>query len=329
MSTKSYLITGGAGFLGADLVHKLVAAGHRVRLLDDASRGNLARLATIKDDIETVQGDVRDPDAVIDAAANVDIVVHLAAVNGTENFYAAPDLVLDVGVRGMLNVIDACERHGTAKLIVASSSEVYQTPAQVPTDESEPLRVPDVMNPRYSYGGSKIISELLAVNYGRSRLNHVVIFRPHNVYGPDMGWEHVLPQFAVRAGRMMRAQPEGRIEFPIQGDGSQTRAFIYIDDFTDGLLTLIDKGEHLGLYHIGNPDEVAIADIATKVFEILKRDMLLVRSEEPQGATPRRCPDISRLRSLGFAPRVSIDEGLPKLLDWYLANLDQAPDQRG
>ena len=86
----------------------------------------------------------------------------------------------------------------SATLVLASSSEVYQTPPQVPTDESAPLVVPDPLNPRYSYGGGKIISELMAINYGRKYFERVLIFRPHNVYGPDMGFEHVIPQFALR-----------------------------------------------------------------------------------------------------------------------------------
>ena len=89
-------------------------------------------------------------------------------------------------------------REGVRSLVLASSSEVYQTPPHVPTDESAPLVVPDPTNPRYSYGGGKIISELMAINYGRKFFDRVLIFRPHNVYGPDMGCEHVIPQFALR-----------------------------------------------------------------------------------------------------------------------------------
>ena len=96
----------------------------------------------------------------------------------------------------MISVLDACRHHGIRELVLASSSEVYQTPPGIPTPENVPLSVPDPLNPRYSYGGGKIICELMAINYGRQGFDRVLIFRPHNVYGPDMGWEHVLPQFA-------------------------------------------------------------------------------------------------------------------------------------
>ena len=142
------------------------------------------------------------------AVRGVDEVHHLAFVNGTEFFYSAPELVLDVGVKGMINVIDACRATASRNLVLASSSEVYQTPPQVPTDESAPLLVPDPPNPRYSYGGGKIISELMAINYGRKLFDRVLIFRPHNVYGPDMGFEHVIPQFALRLKQAGGAAPE-------------------------------------------------------------------------------------------------------------------------
>jgi len=322
---KHYLITGGTGFLGAALVKRLVRDGHKVRVLDDNSRGAPRRLAELADDIEIVAADVRDGDAVAGAARGVDAIVHLAAVNGTEFFYSKPDVVLDVGVRGMLAVLDACRRTGIGDLVVASSSEVYQSPPVVPTDERAPLTVPDVLNPRYSYGGSKIISELLAINYGRTGFERVAIFRPHNVYGPDMGWEHVLPQFALRAARLVAKHPDGPIPFPILGDGRQTRAFIHIDDFTDGLALVLDKGEHLNIYHIGNPEEACIAECARLVVRCLGREAAVQPSEAPAGETKRRCPDIGKLAALGFRPGLSLAQGMPSLVSWYAANAHLAP----
>ena len=110
-------------------------AGAHVRVLDDNSRGSPRRLADVEKDIEFIAGDIRDAAAVERAAKGMDEVHHLAFVNGTEFFYSQPDLVLDVGVRGMINVIDACRKHGIGNLILASSSEVYQTPPHVPTAE--------------------------------------------------------------------------------------------------------------------------------------------------------------------------------------------------
>jgi dTDP-glucose 4,6-dehydratase/UDP-glucose 4-epimerase len=322
---RRYLVTGGTGFIGAALVKRLVLAGHTVRILDNQSRGAPRRIASVAERVEMLTGDVRDAATVTAAAAGMDAVIHLAAVNGTEFFYSAPELVLDVAMRGILAVVDACRANRIGDLVVASSSEVYQTPPSVPTDESVPLSVPDVRNPRYSYGGGKIATELVAMNYGRTGFDRVTVFRPHNVYGPDMGWEHVLPQFILRAAGAVAAHPRGAVPFPIQGTGAQTRAFIHIDDFTDGLMTVIERGDHLGLYHIGTTDEVPIAEVAREVLRCFGREAAIEAGPEPPGATPRRCPDISRLAALGFAPRLTLAEGLPEMVAWYRAHADQRP----
>ena len=221
---KSYLVTGGSGFIGSALVRRLVERGDRVRVLDNLSRGNQRRLAGVDRDVEFVQADIRDAAAVSRATKGIDCVCHEAFVNGTQFFYSMPQLVLDVGIRGMLNVLDACLQHDVPELFVASSSEVYQTPPRIPTDETAPLSIPDPMNPRYSYAAGKITSEMLAINYARTHFKRMVIFRPHNVYGPDMGWEHVIPQFILRLGRLCQGT-EGSIRFNVLGYGPRNTGF--------------------------------------------------------------------------------------------------------
>ncbi len=325
MSNRKVLITGGSGFIGSGLVKALVKSGAQVRVLDDNSRGQPRRLAEVEKDIEFICGDVRDAGAVDNAAEGVDEVHHLAFVNGTEFFYSRPDLVLDVGVRGMVNVIDACRKQDIGTLILASSSEVYQTPPHVPTDESAPLSIPDPLNPRYSYGGGKLISELMAINFGRKYFERVLIFRPHNVYGPDMGCEHVVPQFALRLKTLADAQPSGRLRFEIQGSGQETRSFCFIDDLVAGVMVMRDKGDHLGIYHVGTSEEVAIGELARRVARAAGRDIELVTGALQAGGTMRRCPDISKLAKLGYKPRVPLDAGLKPTLDWYWTNAALAP----
>ncbi len=318
--TTRVLVTGGSGFIGSALVRRLLREGCSVRVLDDNSRGRPRRLAGVENDIEFVGGDVRVFDTVLAAARDMDEVHHLAFVNGTEFFYSAPELVLDVGVKGMVNVIDACRRHGIGKLILASSSEVYQTPPHIPTGETVPLIVPDPMNPRFSYGAGKIISELMAINYGRKFFDRVLIFRPHNVYGPDMGFEHVIPQFALRFRKEMQAHPEGPVPFPIQGNGAETRSFCFVDDLVEGVMAMRGRGEHLGIYHVGTTEEVSIADLARRVAAHAGREIALQPGPVQQGSTPRRCPDISKLAALGYKPRVPLERGLPPTVQWYWDN---------
>lgn len=322
---QRYLVTGGTGFLGSALVRRLVAAGHTVRVLDDNSRGAPRRLGAVAGKIELVEGDIRDAAGVKAAIKGMDCVVHMAAINGTQFFYERPEAVLDVAVRGILAVIDGCRANKVGDLVIASSSEVYQTPAVVPTPEDVPLVVPDVFNPRYSYGGGKLISELVALNYGRTGFKRVVIFRPHNVYGADMGWEHVIPQFAVRAAAACRGRGGQTVDFPIQGTGLQTRAFVHIDDFTDGLFGVLEHGKHRTIYNIGNDEEVTIGELARRVVAVFGCTANLRPSEAPAGGTDRRCPDITRLRTLGYAPKISLAQGLSEVVRWYGDNAAEAP----
>lgn len=311
------LITGGLGFLGAALTRALVERGDAVRVLDNSSRGSAEKLGALAQHTEMVAGDIRDPSVVRRAVSGCDRVLHLAFVNGTEYFYRYPAFVLDVGVKGMVNVLDSCIRENVPELIVASSSEVYQTPPSVPTAEDAPLSVPDPLNARYSYGGGKIISELMAINYGRQYFKRVVIFRPHNVYGPAMGYEHVIPQFVERLGSLAAQHPDGVIPFPLQGSGEQTRSFIFIDDFIRGLLLVIDGGDHLGIYHIGTKEEVRIADVANMVAAELGRQIEIRPGPEAAGGTPRRCPVIAKLQALGFQQKIPLAAGLKPTVQWY------------
>ena len=322
---SSILVTGGSGFIGAALVKALVRDGHSVRVLDDNSRGALRRLNEVAGDVEFMAGDIRDPAAVTRAVHGMDEVHHLAFVNGTEFFYSAPELVLDVGVKGMINVIDACRSEGVRSLILASSSEVYQSPPRIPTGEDVPLVVPDPGNPRYSYGGGKIISELIAINYGRKFFDRVLIFRPHNIYGPDMGWEHVIPQFSLRVKTTAAEHPSGKLPFKLQSDGSQTRSFCHIDDLVRGVLVMRAKGEHLGIYHVGTTEEIAIADLAGRIAAHAGREIELIAGPAPEGGTERRCPDIAKLAKLGYSPQVPLATGLPSTVDWYWAHDDLKP----
>lgn len=311
------------------MVRALVAEGHHVKVLDNNSRGAERRLDGIPGSVELVAGDVRDEETLVSAAREADAIVHLAFVNGTEFFYKQPDLVLDVGVRGMMNVLRACELHGIRDIVLASSSEVYQTPNVIPTPEDVPLVVPDVLNPRYSYGAGKLISESLLINFGRKRFERAVIFRPHNVYGPDMGWEHVIPQLTLEVLYAIDLHPKGPLPVPIQGDGSQTRAFMHVADCAEAVRLIIERGEHLGIYHVGNPEEITIAHLASRIASLLGRQTTLVAKEMPPGQTLRRCPDISRLRKLGFEPRVSLEKGLPETVDWYSAHRYERPSRTG
>lgn len=317
--SKRVIVTGGGGFIGAYLVKRLVREGWDVGVIDTMVRGDASRFAEVSDDVRLHSIDVRDEDAVTAAIDGAEVVMHLAAINGTENFYKRPELVLDVGIRGALAVVNACRRADVPDLVVASTAEVYQTPAVVPTAEQIPLMLPDSLNPRYSYGGSKIASELIAFNYGQDHFRKVQVFRPHNIYGPDMGWKHVIPQFILRAAESLNGG-SGPAPFTIQGDGSETRAFCYVDDVVDGVLTMYEKGGHREVYHIGNDEEISVRQLVDRLGEAMGGMLSIVPSSAAEGGTPRRCPDISKMRALGYDPKTDISDGLRRTAEWYLAN---------
>jgi nucleoside-diphosphate-sugar epimerase len=322
---KKFLVTGGTGFLGGALVHRLVKAGHFVRVLDNDARGSFERLADIRTKIEFVKADIRDAEAVAKACKGIDVVAHLAFINGTEYFYSHPELVMDVGIRGMLNVLDGCKEHHVKEFILASSSEVYQMAATIPTDETVALTVPDAKNPRYSYGGTKLITELMAFNYGKKLFDRVCVFRPHNVYGPQMGFEHVIPQFILRIKNLESETSERPLPFAIQGSGKETRSFIYIDDFTDGLMQVCKEGKNGEIYHIGTMNEISVGDLAHAVAKAMNIHIRLMPGELLMGSTPRRCPDTKKLQGLGFSPKTSLADGLATTVEWYVKNVESKP----
>ena len=190
MKKKTFLVTGGTGFIGSNISSLLVNKGHNVKIFDNNFRGSVQKIKDFKKKIKFIKGDIRNKKSLNKALKNTDAVIHLAYVNGTKYFYSKPVLVLDVAIKGILNVIEGCIKNNIKELYLASSSEVYQTPNKIPTDENESLKIPNIFNPRYSYGGGKILTELMGVHYGKKYFKKLIIFRPHNVYGKDMGNEH-------------------------------------------------------------------------------------------------------------------------------------------
>jgi nucleoside-diphosphate-sugar epimerase len=285
--------------------------------LDDHSRGRPARLADLEGRIEVVAGDVRDYAQVRAATEGCEVVWHLAYVNGTRFFYEKPDVVLEVGVKGALNTVEAALDAGVKRYVLASTSETYNQPTHVPTTESERLMIPDVTNPRFSYGGGKIASELLALHVGGHRGLETVIFRPHNIYGPDMGFEHVIPEIVERIIDLTDGLKQRTLALPIQGDGSETRAFCYIDDGARGAYLAGVKGEAGHIYHLGVDEEVAVRDLILGIGRALEVELTLVPGPLRAGGTKRRCPAIGKLRGLGYDPTWSLEAGLGATARWY------------
>ena len=308
MKNKTFLVTGGTGFIGSNICKLLIKKNYRVKIFDNNLRGDLNSIKKIKKKIKFIKGDIRNIDALIRASRNTDAVIHLAYINGTKYFYTKPVLVLDVAVKGIINVIEACMKNGIKELYLASSSEVYQTPNKIPTDEHESLKIPNIFNPRYSYGGGKILTELMGIHYGKKYFKKMIIFRPHNVYGPNMGYEHVIPEFIKRFKSLKKKK------FKIQGTGNETRSFIFIEDFIKAFSLILRKGKHLNIYNIGTSEKIKIKDLAYKLSKIFKKKIILNKKALAKGGTKIRVPNINKIKKLGFRPKFNLNRGLKSIV---------------
>ena len=311
INNKHYLITGGLGFIGSAISTLLIEKGERVTIFDNLSRGKRKRVYLRHPKLNFINGDIREMKDVRKSLKTVNVVIHLAYINGTKYFYTRPTEILDVAVKGILNIIDGCKEKRIKELYLASSSEVYQTPNKIPTDENESLKIPNVHNPRYSYGGGKILTELMGVNYGRKFFKKLVIFRPHNVYGPDMGKEHVIPEFINRIKKIKNKN------FKIQGTGNETRSFIHIDDFINAFNLLLKKGKHLNIYNIGTTEKVSIKELAKLISNISKKKVSIQRTPLKEGGTVKRLPDIRKIKQIGFVQKIKLKEGLKRIFKSY------------
>ena len=308
MRKKTFLVTGGTGFIGSNICELLIKKNYNVKIIDNNFRGSISKIKDIKKNIKFIKGDIRDRKALDKALKNTDAVIHLAYVNGTKHFYSKPVLVLDVAVKGILNIIEGCIKYKIKELYLASSSEVYQTPNRVPTDEKESLKIPNIFNPRYSYGGGKILTELMGIHYGKKYFKKLIIFRPHNVYGNNMGNEHVVPEFINRFKKL-----KGKF-FKIQGTGNEIRSFIYIEDFVDAFNLILNKGKHLNIYNIGTSQKIKIKELVKKLSKIFKKTIIIKKTPLSKGGTTIRIPDISKIKKLGFKYKFSLDKGLKKMI---------------
>ena len=306
---QKILVTGGSGFIGSAITKYLVKNGHTVTVFDNNSRGKLRRLSDVLNKINFKKGDIRNYKKLKSLTGNFDTVIHLAYVNGTKYFYKKPFEILDIGVNGFLNILRFSKERRVNNFYLASSSEVYQDPLKFPTDEKEMLKIPDIHNPRYSYGGGKIFSELYGVHFAKKFFKKFIIFRPHNVYGKDMGNDHVIPEFINRFKKIGNKK-----NFMIYGTGNEIRSFIHINDFINGFDKLFKYGKNLEIYNIGTSEKTKVSFLAKELAKIFGKKIKLSKTKIFKGSPSKRCPDIRKIKKLGFKQKISLREGLKKII---------------
>ncbi len=321
---KKILITGGTGFIGYHLATRLAAQNHDITLADNFFRSeydeDLKNLLD-KPNVKLLKLDLTIPASWDEVGTGYDQVYHLVGINGTKLFYEIPHEVLRIGIMTTLLALDwfrTKNGKADAKILYTSSNEAYAGALEafgklpIPTPENVPLVIADPYNARWSYGGQKLIGELLFIHYAKAYNFRMSIVRPHNFYGPREGHYHVLPEIIERVSK--KVDP-----FPIFGS-DDTRSFCYIDDATEAIQLVMDsKATDGGTYHIGTHEETVIKDLIEKVFELMNwRPQNVDIKNSPAGSVKRRLADVSKIKeATGWEAKIGLEEGLVKMIDWY------------
>ncbi len=320
------LITGGGGFLGSHLGDGLLAAGHEVMALDIAPdlkvRHNLGKAG-----FRYLKGSVFDTDLLESLEAKADLVYHLAAVVGVEHYVEDPFHVLNVNVNGTQNVLKFAHRYDK-RVVFASTSEVYGKSRDTPFREDGDRLLGSTEIDRWCYSTSKAVGEHFCFAYGKLGLP-VVIVRFFNAYGPRLDRIDVGRVITIFMGQLLRGD-----DLTVIGDGKQTRAFTYVDDAVLALVRAGTLPEAVGrIFNIGTDRETTILELAETMIRAhpgTGSKVTLVRQEDVYGDSyediPRRFPDITRMRTiLGVEPKVPLEEGLRRTIDWFRAAPEWSP----
>ena len=313
---KRILITGGAGFIGTHVAERLVD-GNQVTLLDIDLDNALpySPLAT-GDAVRRIQGDVRDADVVGEEVAQADIVLHYASLIGVQNVIDHARATIDTIILGTRNVLEAARRRGRLdRLVYISTSEVYGN--IMDAREGQPASIGTGNDARLSYASAKLMGEHLVWAYRRDFGLPTVIVRPFNIYGARRKAGHAIGYFAVKA-------LAGR-EVVVHGDGSQLRAWCYIDDFCDAMMACIEREAAVGGdFNIGNPvTATTIYDLAERIIELAGSSSPLRRTEHTYSDIGVRAPNSIKARAcLDYTPRYGLNAGLRPTIEWYRQHLD-------
>lgn len=311
------LVTGGSGFIGFHLAKRLSSERkNQVYVVDNHFRGkndSEFKILIKKSNVTFIKADLTNKDDLKKLPKKIDLIFHLAAINGTENFYKIPDKVLTINTLININLFYFFKDKKT-KIVFASSSEVYASTTsllkgKIPSNESIELSIDDISNVRYSYAISKIFGESLLFSLNKKYKTKFAIIRFHNIYGPRMGNNHVIPEFISRIKK-------NKLKLDIYGS-INTRSFCYIDDALDALL-IVAKKVNKQIIHIGNDqEEIKIYDLAKKILKTMKTNLKLINKPAPKGSVLRRLPNIDKLKSLNYKPKINLEDGLKKTYSWY------------
>jgi nucleoside-diphosphate-sugar epimerase len=303
------LVTGGAGFIGSNLVRDLLDRGDEVRVLDNFSTGNRANLDGL--DVEVVEGELRSYERVHNAVRGVEVVFHLGALGSVPRSVQDPLTSSAVNIEGTLNVLLAARDEGVRRVVYSSSSSVYGTRRELPVSEDQP---PDPLSP---YGVAKMSAERFCVSFSRVYESfQSVVVRYFNVFGPRQSpfsqYAAVIPLFitAIAAGRPVR----------IEGDGEQRRDFTYVSNVVDGTIRAADaEGANGQIVNVAASSPVSVNHVADAIGEILGKAVQKEAAPARAGDIRDSWADVRRAREvLGWEPAVGFEDGLRRTIDALL-----------
>ncbi len=307
MKELRILVTGGAGFLGSHLCDRLVETGAEVICLDNFFTGSKANIRHLLDrkNFEVVRHDLVEP-----IFLEVDQIYNLASPASPVHYQYNPVKTVKTNVMGTINMLGLAKRV-KARILQASTSEVYGDPQQHPQEETYWGHV-NPIGPRSCYDEGKRVAETLMMDYHRQNQVDIKIARIFNTYGPRMAVSdgRVVSNFIVQA---IENKP-----ITIYGDGSQTRSFCYVSDMVEGLVRMMNCDGFTGPVNLGNPRELSIRELAELVLEITHPKSEIVHKPLPQDDPLQRCPDITLAKErLKWEPAVTLREGLEETIEYF------------
>ncbi len=318
---KRVLVTGAGGFIGSHLTEELVRQGAEVRAFvhyNSRSDDGLLSFAPkdIRAELDVRAGDITDPWSVDEAVSGVDVVFHLAALIAIPYSYVAPASYVNVNVSGTLNVLQAARRHEVARIVHTSTSETYGTALTTPIDEEHPLQG------QSPYSASKIGADKVAESFYRSFETPVAIIRPFNTYGPRQSARAVIPTIVSQA-------VSGRDEL-VLGALTPIRDLSFVKDTVAGFLAVATADACLGVVtNVGFGKGITIGDLARKILELCGRADMPIRTDEKRVRPEKSevfellCDNRLAAELLGWKPRISLDEGLGRVVEYIRANADR------
>lgn len=322
MIRKTVLITGGTGFIGSHLAAFHAKRNDRVYLMDNFFKTKGAidpdiRALLRRPNVRLLKVDMTKPIRTNAIRGRIDVVYHLAAINGTRLFYEIPYQVARTNLLLTLNLLDWLKSARPKRLVYTSTSEVYADSEavgllKIPTDEKTPVVFTQPMDDRFSYGSSKFMGEFLCLRFGRETNIPTSVVRYHNIYGPRMGDKHVIPEFVLRI--LKKENP-----FKLHG-GSETRAFCYIDDAVRATHAVgASRACADETVHIGNQrGEIQISKLARAVMDEMDYRARFSEKGRRSHSVSRRCPNTTKLKRLtGFSATVPLRVGLKTTIAWY------------